>query len=216
MTFDADIAPTRVVRVLVVADDPLVRSGLALVLGRDGGVTVVGQSGSRDDVGSAVQNAHADVVLWDLGADVRAVSERVSEITPVAVPVLALLPDETYATDALGAGARGVLLRGGDESVIAAGVIAVARGLIVIDRGLGSLLPTRERGAGRLNEELTAREVEVLQLLAGGLPNKVIAQRLGISDHTVKFHVNAIMTKLGAESRTEAVVRAARLGLVIL
>ena len=66
------------------------------------------------------------------------------------------------------------------------------------------------------SELLTARELQVLALLAEGLANKAIAARLGISDHTVKFHVNAILGKLGAESRTEAVTRAARAGLLIL
>ncbi|MBI1880571.1 MAG: response regulator transcription factor, partial [Chloroflexi bacterium] len=63
---------------------------------------------------------------------------------------------------------------------------------------------------------LTPRELEVLQLLAEGLPNKAIARRLDISDHTVKFHVNAILSKLSAQSRTDAVVRATRLGLILL
>ena len=63
---------------------------------------------------------------------------------------------------------------------------------------------------------LTPRESEVLQLLAEGLPNKAIAERLGISDHTAKFHVNAILGKLGASTRTEALAQAARLGLVLL
>ena len=67
-----------------------------------------------------------------------------------------------------------------------------------------------------LAEDLTPRETEVLQLLADGLTNKAIAQRLGISDHTVKFHVNAILGKLGAQSRTEAVVRATQHGLLLL
>ncbi len=67
-----------------------------------------------------------------------------------------------------------------------------------------------------LIEELTPRELEVLRLLAEGLPNKTIAQRLDISEHTVKFHVNALLGKLGVASRTEAVVRATRLGLVFL
>ena len=65
-------------------------------------------------------------------------------------------------------------------------------------------------------EDLTPRELEVVQLLAEGLPNKAIAKRLGVSDHTIKFHVNAILGKLGAQSRTEAVVRATRLGLIVL
>jgi DNA-binding CsgD family transcriptional regulator len=67
-----------------------------------------------------------------------------------------------------------------------------------------------------LPESLTPRELEVLQLLAQGLPNKQIAQRLGISDHTAKFHVNAILGKLGVQSRSEAIVQAVRMGLVLL
>lgn len=65
-------------------------------------------------------------------------------------------------------------------------------------------------------EPLTPRELEVLQLLAQGLPNKAIAERLGVSSHTVKFHVNAILSKLGARSRTEAVVLATQMGLTVI
>ena len=79
-----------------------------------------------------------------------------------------------------------------------------------------SVLPTRSELSSSPTEELTPREMEVLQLVAEGLPNKQIATRLGISDHTVKFHVDAILGKLGAHSRTEAVTRAARLGLLVL
>ena len=78
--------------------------------------------------------------------------------------------------------------------------------------------PSRSEGAGRaaLVEPLTPRELEVLRLMAEGLPNKTIAARLEISEHTVKFHVNTILGKLGVASRTEAVVRATRLGLILL
>jgi DNA-binding NarL/FixJ family response regulator len=77
-------------------------------------------------------------------------------------------------------------------------------------------LPAPLEDDDELTEELTPRETEVLQLLAEGLTNKAIADRLGISRHTVKFHVNAILTKLNAQSRTEAVVRATRSGLLAL
>ena len=88
---------------------------------------------------------------------------------------------------------------------------------MVVDRDLApALYPRPDIEPSPLVESLTPREVEVLQLLAEGLPNKGIAQRLGISEHTVKFHVNAIMGKLGAQSRTEAVVQATRLGLILL
>jgi len=79
-----------------------------------------------------------------------------------------------------------------------------------------AVIPSRIDNIQKVLEELTAREMEVLQLLAEGLPNKSIAQRLDISEHTVKFHVNAILRKLEAQSRTEAVVQATRLGLILL
>jgi DNA-binding CsgD family transcriptional regulator len=110
----------------------------------------------------------------------------------------------------------------GAEEIIAA-TTAVAGGLTVLDRGLATeALAAIERPRVAIDapptsdEPLTAREREVLQLLAQGIPNKQIAQRLRISEHTVKFHVSAIMTKMGAASRTEAVTTAARRGLLLL
>jgi DNA-binding NarL/FixJ family response regulator len=110
----------------------------------------------------------------------------------------------------------------GTEEIIAA-TVAVASGLTVLDRrlaadALGAIIPPRVASevAPTSEESLTARESEVLQLLAQGIPNKQIAQRLRISEHTVKFHVSSIMTKLGAASRTEAVTTAARRGLLLL
>ena len=205
-----------VTRVLIVADDPLVRSGLGLVIGTQSGATVVGQLSSRDDVATEARGLHPDAVLWDLGADARAAADRMADLSAMSAPMLLLLPDGAEAIDALVAGASGALLRNTDGAAVVDALRAISHGMIVLDRAFAGILPTRERTGPRPSEDLTAREVEVLQLLAAGLPNKVIAQRLGISDHTVKFHVNAIMTKLGVQSRTEAVVRAARLGLVIL
>ncbi len=88
---------------------------------------------------------------------------------------------------------------------------------MVLDPTLApAILPARDWEDEPLVEALTPREEEVLHLLADGLSNKAIALQLGISDHTVKFHVNAILGKLGAQSRTEAVVRATRMGLLVL
>lgn len=119
--------------------------------------------------------------------------------------------------------ALGALLRDADAHEIVAAISAVAGGLIALDRRLGRAVFTPERigaptttAVGADEETLTAREREVLQLLAQGFPNKIIALRLHISEHTAKFHVSAIMTKLGAASRTEAVTSAARRGLLIL
>ena len=98
-----------------------------------------------------------------------------------------------------------------------AAMVAVAQGLLVLDPRLPVLEPpARDQSQPHVMGELTPREQEVLRLVAEGLPNKSIADHLGISLHTVKFHVNAIMSKLGAQSRTEAVTRATRLGLLPL
>ncbi len=100
---------------------------------------------------------------------------------------------------------------------IDAALKAVVAGLTVM---APELSPQRAKSEYRaplpVVEQLTPREMEVLQLLAQGLPNKRIADRLNVSDHTVKFHVNAILGKLGVQSRTEAVILATRLGLVML
>ncbi len=118
----------------------------------------------------------------------------------------------------------GALQRDATGEEIVAAIAAVAGGLITLDRRLaGDLLASSERPQlpmperlADAEEPLTARELEVLQLLAEGLPNKLIAAQLHISEHTAKFHVSAIMLKLGAASRTEAVTQAARRGLLIL
>jgi DNA-binding NarL/FixJ family response regulator len=127
---------------------------------------------------------------------------------------VALAADEGGAADALRAGARAVVARGAPADAVAAALTAAARGLSVLDPAVaaGFIRPPEDAPA----EGLTAREREVLGLLAEGLSNKGVAARLGISEHTAKFHVNAILSKLGAESRAAAIVRAARLGLVAL
>jgi DNA-binding NarL/FixJ family response regulator len=134
-----------------------------------------------------------------------------------SLPSVALLPDETHAAAAWAAGAQGLLLRDADAERLAAAVTAVAHGLTAFDSALvAALAPVRDQAPLPAPETLTPRELEVLRLLAEGLSNKAIARRLGISEHTVKFHANAILGKLGAQSRTEAVVRATRLGLILL
>ena len=147
------------------------------------------------DVEIADDEASADVVLAEDGF---ARYDR---------PVLALIAARAEAAEAIAAGARGVVLRSSPARRIHAALAAVAEGLFVTDD---------RTPAESMIEPLTNREAEVMQLLAAGRTNKEIASRLGISEHTVKFHVNGILGKLGVDTRTEAVVTAARLGLVVL
>ena len=127
------------------------------------------------------------------------------------------MADESSAAQAWAAGARGILARDVDGETLGSALDAVARGLAVIGPEMASALrPAPVDPLLMPITELTPREAEVLGLVADGLPNKAIAQRLSISEHTVKFHVNAVMSKLGAQSRTEAVTRATRMGLISL
>jgi len=140
-----------------------------------------------------------------------------AELSNTTPPVVALLSAPTLAAEVWAAGPRGLLPRDTVAAGLNAALAAVAQGLVVIDGDLSAaLLPSGEQAPATAMGDLTPREQEVLQLLAEGLPNKVIASQLNISEHTVKFHVNAIMGKLGAQSRTEAVTRATRAGLILL
>jgi DNA-binding NarL/FixJ family response regulator len=199
------------VRVLVVSQDPLVRSGLASLLAGQPGIVVEGQM-SPDEL--PAEAGEPEVAVWDAGAGSSGL-EHLDETASRALRVLAVLADEGQAAEALGAGARGVVLRDAGAARLAAAVRAVAEGLMVLDDAAAESVLRPRPAAPATVEHLTPREQEVLQLLAQGLSNKLIAARLGISDHTVKFHVNAILGKLGAQSRTEAIAQAARLGLVL-
>jgi two-component system nitrate/nitrite response regulator NarL len=224
---------TATLRLLIIADDPLVRAGLITLLANQSSLTVVGRIAIEADLSAQLEVYQPDIVVFDLGWDPHfspaqarpgsdATSsptslESLAELRETNLPVIALLPDETYASEAWSAGAHGLLLRTADAEKLQAALLAVSQGLVALDPGLTTaVLPTPEADSPRLAEALTPRELEVLQLLAEGLPNKAIARRLDISDHTVKFHVNAILSKLAAQSRTDAVVRATRLGLILL
>jgi DNA-binding NarL/FixJ family response regulator len=201
------------VRVVVVSEDPLVRGGLVSLLSGQSGIVLEGQL-APDELPEG-EASGAEVAVWDVGPGSSGL-ERLAEAEPRGLRVLAVLADESQAPDALGAGARGVVRRDVDAPRLAAALQALARGLLVLDPAMAeSVLRPRPSAVAPL-EPLTPREHEVLQLLAEGLSNKRIAARLGISDHTAKFHVNAIFGKLGAQSRTEALAQAIRLGLVLL
>lgn len=207
----------RDLRLLIIADDPLARTGLAALLAEHPECTVVGQAAGDTDLRAELDAYRPDVALWDLGWNPTPMLEKLADFRDTGLPSVVLLPttsqvEETWATSALG-----LLLRDADAGKIIAASLAAAEGLVTIDPALtGSLLPGTQTTPPTLAEALTPRELEVLQLLAEGLPNKSIARQLEISEHTVKFHVNAIMNKLDAQSRTEAVVRATQLGLILL
>ena len=204
---------------IVVGDDPLARAGLANLQIETMELDVVAQLAIEESIIAAYRAYSPDAVLWDLGWGIETSSwrERLSDLVESGASVVTLLPENSYTTEAWSAGAQGLLSREADPARIKAALIAVKHGLVAVDPELGgALLPTQDDTHAFQIEELTNREHEVLELLAEGLSNRSIAFKLDISEHTVKYHVNAILRKLGAQSRTEAVVRATRSGLILL
>lgn len=206
------------VRVLIVSSNPWSRAGLAAALSGEEGHGVSGlrnnllELAGQTDGEADFSHYDADVLLWDLGVGD-------GDFVGLEIPVLVLVSDEGRAARALSRGARGVLLRTSEPEALSAALQAVARGLVVVEPALLNILlpePGDSVEPEPLSEALTGRELEVLHLLAAGLSNKAIAGRLEFSEHTAKFHVAQILSKLGVESRTEAVVRAAQLGLILL
>jgi two-component system, NarL family, nitrate/nitrite response regulator NarL len=133
----------------------------------------------------------------------------------VTQPVLALVAPGR-ALEAIANGASGALSRDASPEAIAAAVHALREGLAVFDRGFVSTIAPTQPSVEGAKDQLTPRELEVLGHLAEGLSNKQIAVKLEISEHTAKFHVNSILQKMGAQKRVEAVVRAAKLGIIDL
>jgi two-component system nitrate/nitrite response regulator NarL len=196
----------------VVAEDALARAGLRAVAEASGLIVVA--EATPDQLDARADFEDLDVAVCEVGG-----TDALERIRPLAVQagVVAVLGSDEHAPDALAAGARGVLLRDHIADRLGPAVQAVAAGLLAMDEGVGeSVLRSPPVASGTLVEPLTPREEQVLQLLADGLTNRRIGERLGISEHTAKFHVNSILGKLGARSRGEAIAQAARLGLLLL
>ncbi len=208
-------------RLLVIAVDPLARAGLVTLLDDRPEYQIVGQVSGGESLVEELDVFQPDALVFDLGWEPEEGLAGLEELSldpeDDRLVVIVLTPDEETAAAAWAAGARGLLHRTTSGERLVAAIQSVAQGLAVIEPELlTDVWPAASPEAPELAEELTPRELEVLQLLAEGLANKAIAQRLAISEHTVKFHVNAIMSKLGAQSRTAAVVQATRLGLIML
>ena len=213
-------------RVLVAATDSIVRAGLESILRANPDLSVVGVASDPDTLATLITAESPDVVLMELGLqDEEPVSEKLvalSTLTEVAIVLLGDTFQGDWITEALRLGVRAVLPRRATAEEILQAVVAVAAGLVVLHPdSIDLLLPVLSSVTQPVDEAnpvqaLTPREIEVLGMLAEGLGNKAIARRLRISEHTVKFHVSSIFTKLNARSRTEAVTLGARQGLIML
>ena len=205
-------------RVLIVADFPALRAGLAALLAGAADIEIAADAAGAEQALALLAQARPDVVLCDDGEDIAPLLDAL-EANHAA---LVLLSEGTALGEVLHRPLRGVavLTKEAGAAELSGAIRAAHAGLVALDRVFLPQLEARTPATPDLAEErgatLTPREREILQLLAQGLPNKTIAYRMGISQHTVKFHVASLLAKLGAASRTEAVTIGARRGLVLL
>jgi DNA-binding NarL/FixJ family response regulator len=195
--------------VVLIARDPLVRGSLRERL-QGMAPLALREVETPERVGTSPS---AEATLWDLGPE-EAKPTEVSMWAERLAPLLLLASPPFDGRQLLSLGARGVLDREVTPGPLRAALQAVAEGLWVLDDFQSTSFEGAESPLAI--EALTPREQEVLRLLARGLSNKEIARTLAITEHTAKFHVNAVLQKLGVGGRTEAVVKAVRMGLVAL
>ena len=204
-------------RVLIVDDHPVFRDGLAGLLATLPEVEITGAVGTAEEALAALEENAPDIVLMDInlpGASGVEATRRVSAVAPAtAVLVVTMVDDDDSVFAALAAGARGYILKGASAGEITAALRTVAAGGAVFGPGIASRLlartPPRPPGpAPPSQDDLTAREREVLDLLADGASNRQIARSLGVSLKTVQNHVSHILDKLQAADRTQAALRA--------
>lgn len=211
------------VRVVVAATSPVRRGGLEAIVRGDVSLHLSGSVSTLLGLNSQTRDLQPDVMVVDLSYADSELPSIAAALEQTSISIVALIdePNFTWAARALRSGVRSILPRDSSASEIISAIQAANRGLVLLDpelaRKLGRLTrPNPSESTLENLEELTPREIEVLRLLAEGLGNKEVASRLGISDHTVKFHISSILAKLGAGSRTEAVTIGIRMGLVLL
>ncbi|MET9387518.1 response regulator transcription factor [Streptomyces sp. NPDC002928] len=210
----------RPIRVLIADDHPVVRRGMSALLASLDGVEVVAEAATGEEALREAQLSRPDVVVMDIqmpAMDGVEATRRLAALLPgVAVLVVTMFEDDATVVSAMRAGARGYLLKGAEQEEILTTLRSVAAGQFVMGRGVA------DRLLGRLDPapepalpfpELTAREREVLDLVARGYGNGRVAAELALAAKTVANHLSVIFTKLRVNGRTEAVILARQQGL---
>ncbi len=206
-----------IIRVMVVAASPVIRMGLSAMLDDNPKLTVTSAS-LFDSLTEDEMQLPPDVLLLDWND--RESKTLIQQSSAATIILISELEDINLGT-VLAARIKGVLPQTVEESEIIAAIFAVAAGLVVLHPGVIDNLSSIKANSHQqtdinLIQTLTPREIEVLQMLTNGLSNKVIAQQMHISEHTVKFHISSIFQKLDVSTRTEAVTVGIRLGLIML
>jgi len=209
-------------RVVVADDHALVRDGISSLL-EAAGFNVVAQASDGFEAVIAAMNLEPDLVLMDIsmpGMDgLEALRKIKAEYPQIKVVMLTVSEDDQDLFEALRAGAQGYLLKSMDASSFLMNLEQLKEGDMAVDpkvvnKIVGGYIELAQSNPAPEKEILTPREIELIGLVAEGLPNKAIAQRLSVSENTVKYHIRQILNKLGVQNRTEAVTSALRLGLI--
>jgi DNA-binding NarL/FixJ family response regulator len=221
----------KVIRVLVADDHPVVREGLSAIVDAEDDILVVGEAWNGDEAVRLAHQLHPDVVLMDLKMPnmdgVEAIEHIRAEIPETYVLILTTYADDDYIEAGIRAGARGYLLKDAPPDELVRAIRVVSRGESLLEpivaakvlEKLSALMTNSDSDVMSHSERtpsLTPRERETLILLASGARNKDIADALFISERTVKVHITSLMQKLNASTRTEAVARAIKQGLIEL
>jgi DNA-binding NarL/FixJ family response regulator len=205
------------IRILIVDDHHIVRQGLRLLLRLDPELEVVGEAANGAEALSRARQLQPDVVLMDLLMPemdgITAIARIRGELPEIKVLALTSVLEDRGVVDAVRAGAIGYLLKDVHSEELRQAIKAAAAGQVQLSPDAAARLLREVRGPER-TEPLTERETSVLRLMARGMANKEIAQRLHIGETTVKSHVRHILAKLGVASRTQAALEAVRIGLV--
>lgn len=213
--------PTADLRVLIADDHPVYRDGLAVLLGSLPGIDVVGTASDGVEALTKSGKLLPDVIVMDIQMPdidgIQATRRLRQSGSNAAVLILTMNEDDEAVLDAMRAGARGYLVKGAAQDEIERAIHAVASGGAVfgsvIAEKINDLLADMRPDARETFDELTARELEVLDLVAAGLNNAEIASRLFLSDKTVRNAVSTILSKLAARDRPQVIIRAREAGL---
>jgi len=204
------------ITVMVVDDHEVVRAGLARVLGTAPDLRIIAQAGDGEEALGLLKHVSPDVILMDLsmpGMDGVTATRRILARQPDAcVVALTSFSDRERVMAMVDAGARGYLVKDGDPDELVRAVRTAAAGESPLAPVAASVL-LRSRQTRAWLDELTSREREVLSLLAAGLANRAIGERLGVTEATVKAHLTRVYTRLGVNDRMSAAMRARELGL---
>jgi DNA-binding NarL/FixJ family response regulator len=204
------------IRVAVAATSAVRRAGLENIIRSHADFRLAGSFGVVASLVSFARNAELDVVVIDSDSIRDLLLERVSD---AAIVLLTDVSDPRSISRLLRNGVHAILSRASDPDDVLSAIYAAHDGLVLLSAPAAESLTAvygdqSLESESELSEEITSRETDVLRMLAEGLVNKDIAARLGISEHTVKFHISSILDKLGASTRTEAVTLGIRRGLV--